>query len=398
MTPMLPVFEIADALRAAVRSDVRSRVLLKAPTGSGKSTSVPGMLLDAGLRGRILVIEPRRMAARLLAGWVAKQRGSPLGQDVGYAVRFDSRYRDDTRIIYLTDGVFQRWLQDDPQLRGVGAVIFDEFHERRLAVDMALARCLNLQDGSRPELRVVVMSATLETAGLAEFLAPVCALEAGGRVHPVEILYRPERPATHDRRGGPPREVPIWERMAEVCREAMTLADPGDILMFLPGTHEIRRTIELLENGSAARGWDVYPLHSTLPPAAQEAAITPGPRPKIISPPTSRKPRSPSMACAPSSIPDWLASLPSNRAAASIHSLSRKSRGPPPNSAPGVPGAPPPVVVSDCGANPNMRAVPSLRHRKSTASIYQRRRSCLKPPGWGTCGGSAGSMRRAKRP
>ena len=158
MMPMLPVFEIADALRAAVRGDVRPRVLLKAPTGSGKSTSVPGMLLDAGLRGRILVIEPRRMAARLLAGWVAKQRGSSLGQDVGYAVRFDSRYRDETRIIYLTDGVFQRWLQDDPQLRGVGAVVFDEFHERRLAVDMALARCLNLQDGPRPELRVVVMS------------------------------------------------------------------------------------------------------------------------------------------------------------------------------------------------------------------------------------------------
>ena len=279
---MLPVFEIADALRAAVRGDFRPRVLLKAPTGSGKSTSVPGMLLDAGLRGRILVVEPRRMAARLLAGWVAKQRGSPLGQDVGYAVRFDSRYRDETRIIYLTDGVFQRWLQDDPQLRGVGAVVFDEFHERRLAVDMALARCLNLQDGPRPELRVVVMSATLETAGLAEFLTPVCALEAGGRVHPVEILYRPERPTTDDRRGGPPREVPVWERMAGVCREAMGLDDVGDILMFLPGTHEIRRTIELLENGSAARGWDVYPLHSTLPPAAQEAAITPGPRPKII--------------------------------------------------------------------------------------------------------------------
>jgi len=279
---MLPVFEIADALRAAVRGGERSRVLLKAPTGSGKSTSVPGMLLDTGLAGRVLVVEPRRMAARLLAGWVARQRNCGLGQEVGYAVRFDSRYRDDTRILYLTDGVFQRWIQDDPLLHGVGAVIFDEFHERRLAVDIALARCLNLQDGARPDLRLVVMSATLETAGLAEFLAPVCSLEAGGRVHPVEILYRPEHPAVNERRGGPPREVPIWERMVEVCREAMALTDAGDILMFLPGTHEIRKTIELLENGSAARGWDVYPLHSTLPPAAQEAAITPGPRPKII--------------------------------------------------------------------------------------------------------------------
>jgi ATP-dependent helicase HrpB len=278
----LPVFEIADSLRAAVLAGDRSRVLLKAPTGSGKSTSVPGMLVDAGISGMILVIEPRRMAARLLAGWVAKQRGATLGREVGYAVRFDTKYRDDTRILYLTDGVFQRWIQDDPELTGIGAVIFDEFHERRLAVDIALARCLDLQDGPRPDLRVVVMSATLETAGLADFLAPATALEAGGRIYPVEVLYRPDRPPVNDRRGGPPREIPIWEKMAAVCREAMAMPDAGNILMFLPGTHEIRRTIELLEQGSASRGWDIFPLYSSLPPAAQEAAITPGPKPKII--------------------------------------------------------------------------------------------------------------------
>ena len=279
---ILPVFEIADCLRAAVLAGDPSRVLLKAPTGSGKSTSVPGMLLDAGISGTILVIEPRRMAARLLAGWVAKQRGSTLGREVGYAVRFDTKYGKDTRILYLTDGVFQRWIQDDPALTGIGAVIFDEFHERRLAMDIALARCLDLQDGPRPDLRVVVMSATLETAGLADFLAPATALEAGGRIYPVDVLYRPDRPPVNDRRGGPPRETPIWEKMAAVCREAMAMPDAGNILMFLPGTHEIRRTIELLEQGSASRGWDVFPLYSSLPPAAQEAALTPGPKPKII--------------------------------------------------------------------------------------------------------------------
>jgi ATP-dependent helicase HrpB len=278
----LPVFEIADDLRAAVVAGERSRVLLKAPTGSGKSTSVPGMLVDVGISGMILVIEPRRMAARLLAGWVAKQRGATLGREVGYAVRFDSKYRDDTRILYLTDGVFQRWIQDDPELHGVGAVVFDEFHERRLAVDIALARCLDLQDGPRPDLRVVVMSATLETAGLADFLAPAVSLEAGGRTYPVDVLYRPDRPPVNDRRGGPPREIPVWEKMVAVCREAMAMPDAGNILMFLPGTHEIRKTIELLENGSVSRGWDVCPLYSSLPPAVQEAAITPGPRPKII--------------------------------------------------------------------------------------------------------------------
>ncbi len=278
----LPVFEIADALTAAVSHDDRPRVLLKAPTGSGKSTAVPGMLLDAGIAGKILVIEPRRMAARLLAGWVAKQRRATLGREVGYAVRFDTRYQNDSRIIYLTDGVFQRWIQDDPALEGVGAVVFDEFHERRLAVDVALARCLDLQEHSRPDLRVVAMSATLETAGLADYLAPAAMFEAGGRTFPVEVAYRPPRPQTNDRRGGPPREIPVWERMAAVCKEAIALPDAGNILMFLPGTHEIRRTIELLENGSIARGWDVFPLYSALPPAAQEAAIAPGPRPKII--------------------------------------------------------------------------------------------------------------------
>ena len=278
----LPVFEIEPALRAAVAQPSRARVLLKAPTGSGKSTAVPGMLVDAGIRGRILVIEPRRMAARLLAGWVAKQRGTQLGAGVGYSVRFDSRYGRDTQIVYLTDGVFQRWLQDDPSLEGVEAVIFDEFHERRLAVDVALARCLDLQDGVRPDLKVIVMSATLETAGLADYLAPVSLLEAGGRTFPVEQLWRPERAPQQDRRGGPPRETPVWERLAAVCREAVTFPDAGNLLLFLPGTHEIRKTIAEIESGSWSRGWDVFPLYSSLPPAAQEAAIAPGPRPKII--------------------------------------------------------------------------------------------------------------------
>jgi ATP-dependent helicase HrpB len=278
----LPVFEIADSLKAALTTGDRLRVLLKAPTGSGKSTAVPGMILDAGISGMILVIEPRRMAARLLAGWVAKQRGATLGREVGYAVRFDSRYGADTRILYLTDGVFQRWIQDDPELHGVGAVVFDEFHERRLAVDIALSRCLDLQDGPRPDLRVLVMSATLETAGLADFLTPCTTLEAGGRLFPVDVIYRPDRAAVNDRRGGPPREIPVWEKMVAVCREAMAMPDAGNILMFLPGTHEIRKTIELLEQGSTTRGWDVFPLYSALPPAAQEAAITPGRQPKII--------------------------------------------------------------------------------------------------------------------
>ncbi|MCH7225972.1 DEAD/DEAH box helicase, partial [Haloferula sp. A504] len=190
----LPVFEIEDELKQAAAPG--GRLLLKAPTGSGKSTAVPGMMRDAGVEGRILVIEPRRMAARMLAGWVARQRGGAVGGEVGYSVRFDRRYGRDTRIVYLTDGVFQRWLQDHSDLPGVDAVIFDEFHERRLAMDVALGRCLDLQEGSRPDLRVVVMSATLETQGLGDFLEArsgpgrLTLLEAGGRTYPVEVHYR----------------------------------------------------------------------------------------------------------------------------------------------------------------------------------------------------------------
>ncbi len=277
----LPIHEVAGQLKAAASTG--NRLLLTAPTGSGKSTEVPGLLADLPeIQGRVIVIEPRRMAARLLAGFVAKNRNTPLGQETGYAVRFDTKYSDKTKILYLTDGVFQRILHENPTLDGISAVIFDEFHERRVAVDIALGRCLDLQENSRPDLRVVVMSATLETGSLAEYMAPVCKLEAGGRTFPVEILHRPHRQAQSHRGAGNQRETPIWEQATALTREALALPDPGNILIFLPGTHEIRRTIELLENLSAAKAYDIFPLYSSLPPADQEKAIRPSDTPKII--------------------------------------------------------------------------------------------------------------------
>lgn len=280
---MLPIHEIAVDLKKAAAIPVKSRILLTAPTGSGKSTEVPGMLADLPeIEGRVIVIEPRRMAARLLAGFVAKNRKTNLGQEVGYAVRFDTKYSDKTKILYLTDGVFQRILHENPTLDGISAVIFDEFHERRLAVDIALGRCLDLQENNRPDLRVVVMSATLETGSLADYMAPVKSLEAGGRTFPVEILHRPHRLPQNHRQAGSQSEVPIWEQVTALTREALTLPDPGNILIFLPGTHEIRRTIELLENLSAAKTYDIFPLYSSLPPADQEKAIRTSDTPKII--------------------------------------------------------------------------------------------------------------------
>jgi len=145
-----------------------------------------------------------------------------------------------------------------------------------------LARCLDLQDGLRPDLRVVVMSATLELAGLEEYMEPATRLEAGGRLHPVEIEWRSARPVNDPRRGGPPRELPVWERVAAVCREAVALPDPGQLLVFLPGVHEIRRTVQELERGSWSRGWEVCPLYGGLSPAAQDAAVAPSRTPKII--------------------------------------------------------------------------------------------------------------------
>ena len=280
---LLPIHEIAGEIRDAASAAGRSRVLLTAPTGSGKSTEVPGMLADLPeIAGRVVVIEPRRMAARLLAGFVAKKRRTALGQEVGYAVRFDSKQSAQTKILYVTDGVFQRMLHDDPGLAGVSAVIFDEFHERRLAVDIALARCLDLQEGKRPDLRVIVMSATLETSALADYMAPVAQLGAGGRTFSVELLHRPHKAATNHRQAGPQREAPIWEQAAALTREALAMPDCGNILVFLPGTHEIRRTIELLENSAACRGHDIFPLYSALPPADQERAMNPSEKPRII--------------------------------------------------------------------------------------------------------------------
>ncbi|WP_411827922.1 ATP-dependent helicase HrpB [Luteolibacter sp. AS25] len=278
---MLPIHEIADDLRKAASAN--QRILLTAPTGSGKSTEVPGLIADLPeIEGRVIVIEPRRMAARLLAGYVAGNRKTPLGQETGYAVRFDAKYGPKTKILYLTDGIFQRILQENPTLEGISAVIFDEFHERRLAVDIALARCLNLTEDQRPDLRLVVMSATLETDSLDTYMAPVRKLAAGGRTFPVEILHRPHRPAQGHRQAGPQREIPIWDQTAALTRDAISLPDPGNILIFLPGTHEIRRTIEILENTAACRTFEIFPLYSALAPAEQEKAIRPSDKPKII--------------------------------------------------------------------------------------------------------------------
>ena len=292
----LPIHEVKDDLLENVNavSDSQNpwRVLVKAPTGSGKSTGLPSMLLDAGVEGKIIVVQPRRIAARMLARRVADLRGCRLGGEVGYVVRFDNTTSADSRIIYVTDGILQRWLAENPMLDGrdkIGAIIFDEFHERRLAMDIALADCLELQENHRPDLKVCVMSATLEVAGLEEYLAPCKKIEAGGRSYPVDVSYQHalQKSKTSNRYGN--NEEPVWEKCVRAVVEAVTVPDCGNILIFLPGVYEIQKTMSLLEQKKLspradAKGtkWEICPLYSSLKPEQQDKAVREGGAPRII--------------------------------------------------------------------------------------------------------------------
>lgn len=278
---MLPIDNIRqDFIRAASKPGFC--LLLSAPTGSGKSTQVPGMLQEAGVaeRGLIIVVQPRRLAARLLAGFVARQFPCKLGEDIGYTVRFDSRRSNRTRILFVTDGILERIITDNPELDGIAAIVFDEVHERRLSGDICLARSLELQRTVRPDLGLVVMSATLELDKLQDYLPHATVLRAEGRLYPVEIMYRQAIPVRNAR--GYVEPPAIWEQCANAVRELITHDDCGDILVFLPGTYEIRRTVELLENASWMRGRKVYPLHSQLTPEAQTRAVEPSDSPRVI--------------------------------------------------------------------------------------------------------------------
>ena len=278
---MLPIEQIRDDIMSAVTTPGFC-VLLSAPTGSGKSTRVPVMLHEAGWgeKGLIIVVQPRRLAARLLAGYVARQFPCRLGQEVGYTVRFDSQRSAATRILFVTDGILERRLTEDPELRGVSAVIFDEVHERRLSGDMCLARVLELQRGSRPDIGIFVMSATLELDKLQGYLPQATVLRAEGRLYPVTVGYRPPVPVRN--KFGYMQAPPLWEQCADAVRELIRQPDCGDVLVFLPGAYEIRRTVELLEQVGWMHGRDVFPLHGQLSPEDQTRAVECGSRPRVI--------------------------------------------------------------------------------------------------------------------
>jgi len=260
----LPIYELEDRLLAAVRE--RGRLIVQAPTGSGKSTQVPQMLLNRGLlgEGEVVVLQPRRLAARMLAKRVAEEVGTQLGNLVGYQIRLDSKISKATRIRFVTEGILLRQMTFDPTLRGISAIVFDEFHERHLYGDISLARALQIQQKQRPDLKLIVMSATLDAVQLQGYLAPCEVLTSQGRTFPVRIEYLSKTvDFEHD---------PVWTVAAREC-ERVAAQTQGDILAFMPGAYEINRTVQEVQGSHALRGFACYPLHGELPPEQQDRAV-----------------------------------------------------------------------------------------------------------------------------
>ena len=260
----LPIFELENQLVAELKK--HSRLIIQAPTGSGKSTQVPQILLDHGLlgNGEVVILQPRRLATRLLAARVASERNSRLGSEVGYQIRFENITSNQTRIRFVTEGILLRQLIQDPQLREVSAILFDEFHERHLYGDITLARALQLQTTVRPDLKLAVMSATLDADLLQKYLDPCQVLSSGGRTFPVTIEYLP-RPV-----GG--NDYPIWDLAADELKR-IAASTEGDVLIFMPGKYEIGRTISSIRASRVSDRFVALPLHGELPPAEQDAAL-----------------------------------------------------------------------------------------------------------------------------
>lgn len=269
---MLPVEEVLPQLRAALAE--RGEAVLVAPPGAGKTTRVPPALLGEpwAQRGKIVLLSPRRIAARAAAARMASELGERVGETVGYRVRLDSKVGPRTRIEVVTEGVFTRTILDDPELSGVSVVLFDEFHERSLEGDLGLALARDAQSALRPDLKIVVMSATLDAARVAALLDDAPVIVSEGRMFPVTLVHRPR-----DARAR------LEDEVAASVRAAMA-AERGSALVFLPGVREIERTAEALRASVSDPSVDIRPLYGAMSSADQDAAISPAPagRRKIV--------------------------------------------------------------------------------------------------------------------
>ena len=262
----LPIDVVLDDLSGALAGS--NAAVLVAPPGAGKTTRVPLALLDAPwLNGKkIIMLEPRRIAARASAERMAKTLGERAGETVGYRVRFGSKVSRSTRIEVVTEGIFARQILDDPELSGVGAVLFDEFHERSLDADLGLALARDAQTGLREELRILVMSATIDGARIAKLLGDAPVINSEGRAFPVETRYL-----------GRKQDMQIERQMADAIASALR-ADVGSVLAFLPGAAEIRRTQNFLAERVQDASTEIVPLFGALDSAVQDRAIQPAPK------------------------------------------------------------------------------------------------------------------------
>jgi ATP-dependent helicase HrpB len=262
----LPIDAVLDQLARTLAA--QNAAVLVAPPGAGKTTRVPLALLDApwAQGKKIIVLEPRRIAARASAERMAQTTGERVGETVGYRVRFGSKVSRATRIEVVTEGIFSRQILDDPELSGVAAVLFDEFHERSLDADLGLALARDAQTGLREDLRILVMSATLDGARVAKLLGDAPVIESVGRAFPVETRYLGRKP-----------DAPLERQMADAIATGLR-ADPGSVLAFLPGAAEIRRTQTLLAERIHDADIEIVPLFGALDAAVQDRAIRPAPK------------------------------------------------------------------------------------------------------------------------
>jgi ATP-dependent helicase HrpB len=268
----LPIDELLPAIVSALERT--SSLVLEAPPGAGKTTRVPRALLDAAFSSpnrTVLVAEPRRIAARLAAHRVAEELGQQPGQTVGYSVRFEDVSNQNTRILYVTDGVLLRRLLEPASLRGVAAIVLDEFHERSLTLDLCLALVRRMTRVEGADLRLVVMSATLDAEPIARYLGGAPRIRSDGKLHPVEIEHLPR-----------PDDRPLEKQVVSAVKRALGEQNDGDVLVFLPGSAEIRRARDALGPTEQASGISLMVLHGDLPIAEQARAVQRGTRRKVI--------------------------------------------------------------------------------------------------------------------
>ena len=264
----LPIESIRSELYRVLREG--RRFVLEAPTGSGKSTQVPQMLIDGGFAGKtgvIWMLQPRRIAARMLAKRIAWERNTALGTEIGYQIRFDRVANDQTRVLLVTEGILLRKMLGDPTMKGIDAILFDEFHERNLYSDLSLAKAFELQKQHRPDLIIGVMSATLDGDRLEHYLQPCARLRCEGRTYPVDISYASAMGLKLS------REMPIWDIAAAAFRQSVRAGNTGHHLLFMPGAFEIHRTLRALESIPEARRFELHALHGELSAEAQDNAI-----------------------------------------------------------------------------------------------------------------------------